>query len=256
MCTRGAWRPRLLPWRAALLVLAGVLIIPIASAQAAARAKPPKRGDVAAARALIAAQTHYFAAGLATRREATADVNAFIAQTKAQCPNALPATLLDGGPAQRTVYQQLFTEGAFDLAIAQLQATGDATTTEAEALDRIHFSRRAVNRDIRQLARSLRAEVALAPVDLCADIKTAADGGYKQVPTQTTQFVNHFENTAAEPAPSFDQLVQDIQPDVVTHRDAGAVKHMRALGIRYTSFILGLATDSGSKLADALGASS
>ena len=256
MCTRGAWRPRLLPWRAALLVLAGVLIIPITSAQAAARAKPPKRGDVAAARALIAAQTHYFAAGLATRREATADVNAFIAQTKAQCPNTLPATLLDGGPAQRTVYQQLFTEGAFDLAIAQLRATGDATTTEAEALDRIHFSRRAVNRDIRQLARSLRAEVALAPVDLCADIKTAADGGYKQVPTQTTQFVNHFENTAAEPAPSFDQLVQDIQPDVVTHRDAGAVKHMRALGIRYTSFILGLATDSGSKLADALGASS
>lgn len=256
MCTRGAWRPRLLPWRAALLVLAGALIIPIASAQAAARAKPPTHGDVAAARALIAAQTHYFAAGLATRREATADVDTSIAQIRAQCPNALPAKLLDGGETQRAVYKQLFTEGALDLALAVLQPIGDATTTEAEALDRIHFSRGAVNRDIRRLARSQRAEVALAPSDLCADIKVSADGGYMQVPPATTRFVNHVENVAAGPAPSFNQLVDDVQPDVRTRRDAAAVKHMRALGIRYTSFVEGLAVDAGSKLSDALGASS
>jgi hypothetical protein len=238
-----------------LLVLSAVLILPIASAQAGAGAKPPNRGDVAAARALIAAQTHYFAAGLATRREAKADVAAAIAQIKHQCPNALPASLLDAGEAQRTVYKQLFTEGAIDIALAELQPVGDATTTDAEALDRIHFSKRGVNRDIRELARSQRAEVALAPSDLCGDIKVAADGGYMHVPPASTRFIDHVDNVLAGPAPSFNQLVDDVRPYVPTRHDAGAIKHLRALGIRYTSFVEGLGIDAGTKLADALSGS-
>jgi hypothetical protein len=252
MCTRGACHRRLRPWGGAL-VLAAVLILPNASAQADAKAKPPKRSDVAAARALVGAQTRYYAAGLATRREAGADANAVIAQVKAQCPHALPGTLVKGGPAQRTVYKQLFTEGAFDVALAELQPVGDATTTEAEALDRIHFSKRAVNRDLRQLASSQRATLTLAPSDLCTNIKTAADGGYVKVPPATTQFINHAENVATGPAPSFNQLVDDVRPDVLTRHERAAVKHMRALGIRYTAFVEGLAFDAASKLADALG---
>src|SRR5689334_170281 len=115
MSTRGASRPWLRPWRAALTLLAAVLILPVASAQAAgaAKAKPPRHRDVVAARALIAAQARFYEAGLATRRETTADVNAQIAEFKQQCGGALPATLLDGGQAKRTIYQQLFTEGSF-----------------------------------------------------------------------------------------------------------------------------------------------
>jgi hypothetical protein len=258
MSTRGAWRPRLLPWRTAslVLVLAGILILPIASAQAAARGKPPKHSDVAAARALIAAQTHFYAAGLATRRETEAGIDAVIAQVKAQCPNALPATLLDGREVQRTVYRQLFTEGAFDIGIAALQPIGDATATEARALDRIHFSTRGVNRDLRELAASQRATLNLAPSDLCGDIKDAASGGFTGVPAATMQFIDHVQNTAGAAAPSFNQLVDDVRPDVLTRHDKAAVAHMRTLGVRYTSFAFGASIDAGGKLADALGASS
>jgi hypothetical protein len=256
MSTRGASRPRLRPWRAVLPVLAGVLILPSASAQAAAQAKPPKRGDVAAARALVAAQTRYYAAGLATRREAKADVNAFVAQLNAQCPGALPSTLLDGGATKRTIYKQLFTEGAYDVGLVALQPLGDATANEARALDRIHFSNRAVNRDLRELAHSQRATLTLAPSDLCAHISDAAAAGFTGVPAATTQFVDHVENVLADPAPSFDGLIADIRPDVLTRRDVAAVKHMRTLAIRYTGFALGLGIDAGSRLSGVLGASS
>ncbi len=252
MSTRGASRPRLRPWRAALPVLAGVLILPIGSAQAAAKAKPPRHSDVVAARALIAAQARFYEAGLATRRETTADVDAQIADFKQQCGSALPATLLDGGQAKRTVYRQLFTEGSFDLGLAALQPVGDAIATEARALDRIHFSKRAVNRDVRELAGSQRASLTVAPSDLCAHIKAAAQAGFTGVPAASMQFIDRVQNLTAAPSPSFNQLVDDIRPDVVTHRDAAAVKRLRGLGIRYTDFVFSLGIDAGRKLADAL----
>lgn len=239
-----------------MLLLSAVLILPIASAQAARRAKPPKRSDIAAARALVAAQTGFFAAGLATRREATSDVNAFIGHVKAQCPNALPATLLDGGGPKRNVYTQLFTEASYDAGLAALTAEGDAIASEARALDRIHFSKRAVTRDVRNLARSQRASIALAPSDVCADIAAAAAGGFAMVPPGTTQFVSRVLNALAQPAPSFNTLLADIRPYVVSRQDVAAIKRMRALGVRYTDFIAGLGIDAGGKLADALGASS
>jgi hypothetical protein len=252
MSRRGECRPRLWPWGAALLV-AGVLILPLASAQAASRGTPPKRGDVAAARALVAAQTRYYAAGMATRRETNADVTALIADVHSRCSNALPDTLLDGTPNQRTVYKQLFTEGAIDIGLVALQPIGDATAIEAEALDRIHFSKRAPNRDLRELARSQRATLKLAPEDMCDDIAIAAANGFTRVPLTTTRFVNRVENVLAGPAPSFDDLVSDVRPFMLTRHDAAAVKRMRALGSRYTSFVLNLGIASGTRLAHVLG---
>ncbi len=77
-----------------------------------------------------------------------------------------------------------------------------------------------------------------------------------QVPSVTTSFISHVEDAAAAPAPSFNQLVDDVRPFVLTRHDATAVRRMRSLGVRYTSFVEGLAIDAGGKLADALGASS
>jgi hypothetical protein len=243
------------PWRAVLPALAGVLILPIASANAAVKVKPPSHRDVLAARALIQAQAGFYKAGLATRRETTAAVDAQVTDVKQACAAALPATLLDGGTAKRTVYRQLFTEGSFDLGLVALRPIGDAIASEVRALDRIHFSRRAVNRDLRELARSQRASLMVEPTDLCADIKAAAAGGSTIVPAPTTQLIDRVHSLEAAPAPSFDQLVTDIQPDVVTRGDAAAVKRLRGLGIRYTDFLLGLGVDAGRKLADALNGS-
>jgi hypothetical protein len=252
MTVRDARRPRLWPWCAAML-LAGVLILPVASARAAAPGATSARRDVASARALVGALGRYYAAGLATRREANANVTAFISDVRKRCPNALPATLLHGTPHQRTVYKQLFTEGAIDIGLVALQAVGDATATEAEALDRIHFSKRSANRDVRELARSQRATLTLAPEDLCDDITLAANDGFSQVPLTTTRFVARVGSVLAGPAPSFEDLVSDARPFLHRGRDAAAVRHLRAVGGRYTDFVLNLGIQAGTRLAQALG---
>jgi hypothetical protein len=234
------------------LLVAGVLALPIASARAAATGKASTQRDVAPARALVATLGRYYADGLATRREANANVTAFISDVKKRCPHALPATLLDGSPHQRTVYKQLFTEGAIDIGLVALQAVGDATATEAEALDRIHFSKRSANRDVRELARSQRATLTLAPEDLCDDITLAANDGFSRVPLTTTRFVARVENVLAGPAPSFDDLVSDARPFLHRGRDAAATKHLSAVGGRYTNFVVNLGIQAGTRLADAL----
>ncbi len=251
MTVRDARRPRLWPWCAAML-LAGVLILPVASARAAAPGTASTRRDVGSARALVGTLGRYYAAGLATRREANANVTAFISDVNKRCPNALPAALLDGTPHQRTVYKQLFTEGAIDVGLVALQAVGDATATEAQALDRIHFSKRSANRDVRELASSQRATLTLAPEDLCDDITLAANDGFSRVPLTTTRFVARVENVLAGPAPSFEDLVSDARPFLHRGRDAAAVRHLRAVGGRYTNFVVNLGIQAGTRLADAL----
>ena len=83
--------------------------------------------------------------------------------------------------------------------------------------------------------------------------RSAAATGFTKVPVQTTRFATRVENVLAGPAPSLNDLIADIQPDIVTRHDA-AVRRLRALGIRYTAFALDLGINAGGKLAHALGA--
>jgi len=226
MSERGATRPW--PWLLGALLFGLVLIFPISGARAAttARVKPPKPGDVAAARRLIALQTSYYQAGLATRREARADVNASLDQMKAACPHSIPNSLLNGTPAQKDLWDQLFSEASGDVALAELQPVGDATATTAHQLDRLHFSKRSVNRDLRQLSHALLLSLTLAPSDLCTDLKAAADGGFTAVPAATKAFNSHVDTVLGVPAPSLGGLIGDVKLDLVTKRDRTAIKRL------------------------------
>jgi hypothetical protein len=82
---------------------------------------------------------------------------------------------------------------------------------------------------------------------------TLLDGAFKQVPLTTTRFVNRVENVLAGPAPSFDDLVSDVRPYMLTRHDTAGVKHMRALGGRYTNFVFNLGIAAGTRLAHVLG---
>jgi hypothetical protein len=247
------------PWLLGALLVGVIVIFPVGGARAAGtshRAKPPKQADVAAARRLLGIQTRYYKAGLATRREATADVNSALAQIKQECPHSVPDALLQGTQAQRAVWMALFTEAADDLALAEVQPLDDATATEARELDRLHFSKRAVNRDLRQFSHALRLSLTVAPSDLCADVKAAAAGGFRTVPAPTTAFVNHLNDVVNTPSPSFGAVIQDILPDITTKRDRIAMAQLKNVAENYTGFVFDLALKAGLSLADGLGDSS
>jgi hypothetical protein len=252
MSVRGATRPR--PWLLGALLVAVVLIFPMSSGRAAAKAKPRSHGDVVAARRLIAIQTRYYQAGMATRPQTRADVKAALAQMKATCPKSIPNALLAGSAAQRDLWMQLFGEAAGDVVLAEFRPLGDATATTAGRLDRLQFSRRAVNRDLRQLSQALRLSLTLTPSDLCADIKTAAAGGFTALPPATKAFNDHLNSVLAAPAPSLSGLIHDVKPDRVTRRDRAAIKRLTTVAGRYTTFIFNVSIDAGLELADVLGA--
>jgi hypothetical protein len=209
-----------------------------------------------AARRLIADQTSYYQAGMATRREARADVNAALAQIKATCPQSIPNALLDGTRAQRDLWNQLFNEAADDIALAELQPLGDATSNLAQRLDRLHFSRRAVDRDLRQMSHALRLSLTLAPSDLCTDLKAAAANGFTAVPPATTAFNDHLNEVLAAPSPSLGAIIDDAKPELLTKADRSAIKRLRSVADKYTGFIFNLSINAGFSLADVLGSAS
>jgi hypothetical protein len=247
MSVRGACRPQL--WlRGGALLVAAVLTLPIA----AATAKTPSGRDVTSARKLMGDLARFYQAGLDTRRQAHAAVNASVQMIKATCPNALPATLSDGPKREQAVSMQMLTEAAYDLALVASQPTDHAALVEAAALDRLHFSRRAATRDAREIARGQRLTAALKTSDLCADLQAAAANGFTSVPPATRHFVAMVNRVFSVPAPSFDDLDKHLGPYLTTRRDKAAVKRVRDLGMRYTEFAFTLGLNAGGKLVSVL----
>jgi hypothetical protein len=247
MSVRGACRPRL--WlRAGALLVAAVLTLPIAGATA----KTPSARDVTSARRLMHDLARFYQAGLDTRTQANADVDAAIKLIEHGCPNALPASL-DAGPKRRQmVSMQMLTEAAYDIALVATQPTDHAAIVEADGLDRLHFSRRVATRDAREVARGQRLTAGLKTSDLCGDLLAAAANGFTSVPPTTRHFLEVVNQAFSVPAPSFGDLNKDFGPYLISRRDKAAFKRVRDLSARYTEFAFTLGLDAGGKLVSVL----
>jgi hypothetical protein len=247
MSVSGACRPRLL-LRGGVLLVAAVLTLPIT----AAMAKAPSAHDIRSARHLMRDLGRYYQAGLNTRRQANAAVNDAIKLIKATCPNTLPASLATGGKTQQTVGMQMLTEVAYDIALVAIEPTDHAALVEANGLDRLHFSRRAANRDAREIAHGQRVVVGLKTSDLCADLQAAMADGFTSVPPATQQFLDVVNRVFSLPAPSLDDLHKDLGSYLTTRRDRAMVKRVRNLAARYTEFAFNLGVTAGGKLLSVL----
>ncbi len=247
MSVRGACRPRL--WlRGGALLVAAVLTLPIAGATAKTR----RARDVTSARSLMRDLVRFYQAGLDTRKQANADVDAAIKLIKHGCPNVLPASLDTGPKRQQTVSMQMLNEAAYDIALVASQPIDHAALVEAAGLDRLHFSRRAADRDAREIARGQRLTAALKTSDLCGDLRAATANGFTSVPPGTRHFLAVVNRAFSIPAPSFGDLAMDLGPYLTTRRDKAAVKRVRDLARRYTEFAFTLGLNAGGKLVSVL----
>ena len=70
---------------AGVVTIAVGLVLLVAMPAAAASSHPPAARDVAAARALVAAQSRYYAAGLAARARVTKSIHAYITHIGTRC---------------------------------------------------------------------------------------------------------------------------------------------------------------------------
>lgn len=228
-----------------------VVAVLVVSAPAAA-ATPPSRHDVRSARRFIADLTGFYQAGLDTRRQATADVNASIELVKGMCPKVVPAAAANGTKRQQMVATKMFAEAAYDIGLVATFPIDAAALREAAGLERLHFSTRRADRDARQIAVGQRLTVAIRPSDLCGDLTAAAADDYRRVPTGTTRFLAAVTRAFAAPSPSFADLDRDIGPYLTTSRDRAAVKRVHTLAKDYLAFEFDLGLRAAVKLAGVL----
>jgi hypothetical protein len=224
-------------------------IVPVAGAAA------PSARDLTSTNRFVTAVTRYYRSALAHRPAETAAVKAMVAGVTTGCPGSLPKSLAKGTAGQQKVYLQLALEAGLDLGIADVAPLRGALSAQARALGRLRWASAKLDREIRAEMELQRATVKLVPSQLCADIKTAAAGGYATLPSATTRFLTATVRAESQRVPTLSAALTLMKPDI-TPAEAPAVKRLRALAATFRRFTGTLLTGAGKNLEAALSTTS
>jgi hypothetical protein len=218
---------RALRW---LMLGAGLIGALIASSPAAA--KPPNPQDVTASRRLIAAETRFDRAFLAHRAAITEAGKGYATMIKTRCPGALPESVaVQGTRRQRGVVKDLVTEAALGLFAAETRSVTGAERRFVRAVNRIHFTQLSLIIAAASIAEGSKPVV--LGTDLCADVKSAAAGGFATDPPGTAGAVRLARQMSAGQEP---YVPRRITPYLITSADRAAAKTARALNGRSYHF--------------------
>jgi hypothetical protein len=207
---------------------------------------------VAAARAAVRDFTRFDQTALRHGSQMIAAARAMVAQVKADCGGAIPASIANGTRKQQDVYLDLVVEGAFDLTLRVIQPLAHPATALAKGLEHVRFSKRSFTRAVHGTAKSQLILLAIKPSDLCADVKAAVASQFAADPAGTTAFANRIDRTNPGPMVSVDGIIKKTKSDLVTTRDQAAVKRLKKLDARYVKFSGHLGLTWGGKLGKVL----
>ena len=235
-------------------LVAGVVALGLlgGSAVAATPAKAPKPRDVAAARAVIHAFSRFDQTALHREGAMTALAKALVAQVQAGCAGTIPSSIAKGTDKQQGVFFDIIFEGAFDLTVRAIQPLDHASTSLTKRLDRVHFSKRTFTRRIHDTAKAQQLVLAIKPSDLCADVKTAAAGGFAADAPGTTAFLKGILRLNPGPTETVTKILKTIRADLVTKSDLAALKRLQKVDARYQNFSTNLGLRWGAKLGEVL----
>jgi hypothetical protein len=222
------------------------------SAMAAAPAKAPKPQDVKAARAVVRDFTDFDQTAIRREGAMTAAAQALVAQVKAGCAGAIPASIQNGTKKQQGVYVDVVLEAAFDLSLRTIHPVRHAALTLSNRIDRIHFSARRFTRGLHGTANAQKALVGITPSDLCTDVKAAAAGGFDADAPGTTAFLKVLNGVGSGPGVSLADIVKRVRPLLLTKPDRAALARLKKVDAQYSNFSLTLGLKWGAKLATVL----
>lgn len=142
---------------------------------------------------------------LASKREKAA-VNAVVERVSAHCRGELPDYLRTGTAAQQRVWTAFANdETSGELILALLRPVHKDYAAAARRLERLHWTRPAINRAVTADARRTLAALALKPPDQCADVRAAAATQFTTVPADAKRFITRATRLfrASDAAPAF-----------------------------------------------------
>ena len=221
------------------LTVAGAIAVAGAGGPAVAVASAPTRQDVATARSVIKAVAAYDQAALARQAPATAAAKTEVAQVKAGCAGAIPASAINGTGTQQSVVSDLLAEASLDVSLAVNQPLLRPLRTVARSLGAARFSSRSLSSAFQETARVNHFVTTLSPTDLCADVKAAAADRFNADPPATTTALRHISFLSTSKALSLGAIPSKVAPFMTTSRDRAALAHVKSLNARYEKGIRG-----------------
>ncbi len=174
--------------------------------------------------------------------------DALVASVRAECPD-----VLSGAPDEdnRTVGSELT-----ELVLLELERPDfPAVRAFLHRTRSLHWDSRTIERHVGRRAASLRAELAVQPPTVCADLRLWAGSGFKVIPAGAVAFVHSFERAQAEEAVN-NGLVELL--DLMSAHEARSLKRIvqsvHRQADRFANALLPVYLDAVAELFKAVGA--
>ena len=143
-------------------------------------------GDAASTRAYLRANYSLVQAAVSRTRPIEAALHGVLTRVRNECPNAA------GGSPQDPESTQLSNEVIGALVTAAVALDPGAGRRFAGEAGHVSWSDHALTAAVRSYARKVATVVALAPPNLCADVRSWAATGFRTLPASTAAFAPRF----------------------------------------------------------------
>ena len=177
--------------------------------------------------------------------------NAFISGISSGCHGTLPATDSQLTVAQGQVYVTVLTEAGADLELQSVPARAAALRAQDRVFQHLRWSRSSIRRALAAQVRADRSLIAIAPSDLCADVKAATTSKYATLAPATTRLIDSLDRLNSINVDSLQQLLTLMKP-YTAPTERSAIKRLESLQSKVAHDLQVLNSASASRLAAAL----
>jgi hypothetical protein len=204
------------------LALAGVLVSLTVAPAACAHGRTTRAHDVAATSAYIEADYQLARVGRAELSASLATIKALVQRTVAECP------LAGEGAYVNHAANQISEEVLGTVEVAAYQPEVGAIRAAAHALKHLRWSNNKLTRHVEAFVVKLGNLPAIAPANICADVKAYAATAFTAAPEATIRFIQLFHAAELEPEEVPWRLLAPYEGPRQT-KQVRAIKRMEAI---------------------------
>lgn len=178
--------------RLTVAALGGVLVLFAVAPAAGSPARTVHARDVAATRAYIEADYRLARAGRAKLSASLGEINALVQRTVSECP------LAGEGAYVNHAANQISEEVLETVEVTAYQPDIGAVRAAARVLRHLHWSNAELTRRLHAFVAKLENLAAIAPANICVDVKAYAATSFTAAPEATVSFVKLFHAAEIE----------------------------------------------------------
>ncbi|HUA02919.1 MAG TPA: hypothetical protein VMB27_03380 [Solirubrobacteraceae bacterium] len=199
--------------------------------------------DATSTQTFLTAAIPFERAAIARHGQEVAAIDALIGHVQSACPDAVPANLAAGSPAQQHTLGAFRDAALLELSLAALRPVKSAARIEIAHTAKLRWTNATLNKRFAAYIREGRALLALRAPDLCVQARAAAQSDFAAVPPRTKAFIARYRAAAPNSAPTLAGLAHWMKP-FATPAERASIERLHALEAKFervlsAKFLLG-----------------